>query len=280
MLREYGVSVDIEDKREGGVTVDVALEPGGDYFAALVEQANIADPQNSHDNVTLTMAALGANNNQGASLGRGGYMIVDMGASALLVDLPGDDVTVHESNEDFTNEGFDLYGGPSYLGPWTLIGTGNGTTSFDLAGTGLDDVRFVRIDDDGDGSASGPYPGFELDAIESLHAGTTTGIAGDPRGASPAITLTLAAPGPNPVGAGETQEIAYTVPGGAPATVRLYDVSGRLVRTLLDRESGAVDRTLRWSARDAAGRPLAAGVYLLRLSTPEAAASKKVLVGP
>jgi flagellar hook assembly protein FlgD len=50
-----------------------------------------------------------------------------------------------------------------------------------------------------------------------------------------------------------------------PASVRVFDVAGRTVRTLLRGVQPAGERVLAWDGRDDAGSPLSAGVYLLRL---------------
>jgi flagellar hook assembly protein FlgD len=60
--------------------------------------------------------------------------------------------------------------------------------------------------------------------------------------------------------------------------LRIYDVGGRLVRTLVDdvREPG-VDRA-RWDGRDDHGRRSAAGVYFARLEADGRKAARKVVL--
>lgn len=52
--------------------------------------------------------------------------------------------------------------------------------------------------------------------------------------------------------------------GTEPLEVRLYDVTGRLVR-VLRAEASAGERLLRWDGRDLRGKPARPGVYLARL---------------
>ena len=52
--------------------------------------------------------------------------------------------------------------------------------------------------------------------------------------------------------------------------MRLYDVSGRLVRTLADGDLAAGEQRLRWDGNDDRGRALASGVYYLRVETADA----------
>jgi len=65
---------------------------------------------------------------------------------------------------------------------------------------------------------------------------------------------------PNPFRAGTT--LTCVLPGdGDTLSLSIYDVSGRLVRTLVDAgwREGVTRET--WDARDARGRPVATGVY-------------------
>ena len=70
---------------------------------------------------------------------------------------------------------------------------------------------------------------------------------------------------PNPFN--PTTTVSYEVPnGGGRVLVRIFDVSGRLVRTLVDESQPAGQRSVVWDGLDDEGRPLASGVYLARLS--------------
>jgi hypothetical protein len=83
------------------------------------------------------------------------------------------------------------------------------------------------------------------------------------RGAVPAA-LALGTAGPNPfVGAAR---LAIGVPARGRASLHLYAVSGRLVRTLVDEEVPAGTSILEWDGRDAEGHALPSGVYLGRLA--------------
>ncbi|MEO5988059.1 MAG: FlgD immunoglobulin-like domain containing protein [Candidatus Eisenbacteria bacterium] len=76
--------------------------------------------------------------------------------------------------------------------------------------------------------------------------------------------LTLSTPRPNPFTARTT--IAFDMPSTAAVTLRILDVTGRVVRTLAAGEgmaSGRHDQV--WDGRDDTGGGVAAGVYLVRL---------------
>jgi predicted outer membrane repeat protein len=70
---------------------------------------------------------------------------------------------------------------------------------------------------------------------------------------------------PNPFA--RSTSLSYELPADEIVTVRVFDVTGRLVRTLLDGEKQpAGRRALVWNGLDDHGRSVAAGVYFLRVS--------------
>lgn len=75
-------------------------------------------------------------------------------------------------------------------------------------------------------------------------------------------SLALRALGANP--AQGTFAFALEAGGRGWLEVGVYDVRGRLVRRLRDEASAAGPLTLMWDGRDASGRAVAAGTYLLR----------------
>jgi hypothetical protein len=82
---------------------------------------------------------------------------------------------------------------------------------------------------------------------------------------------------PNPFRA--RTSLRYGVPfGGAEVLVRVFDVSGRLVKTLVDaRQDGGV-YGLEWDARDEGGHAAASGVYFVRAEIGSWHGSRKVAV--
>lgn len=81
---------------------------------------------------------------------------------------------------------------------------------------------------------------------------------------------------PNPFA--ESTILRYEVPGvEAPVRVDVYDVAGRLVRTLIDgREPGGA-HSVRWNGCDADGRAVSSGVYLVRLSAGVERETKRIV---
>ena len=80
---------------------------------------------------------------------------------------------------------------------------------------------------------------------------------------------------PNPF-RGETK-LAFSSPGG-PVTACVYDVTGRKVRTLLDRVVRSGEQEVRWDGTDTQGRCVASGVYFVRVKTSDEAGISRVVL--
>lgn len=95
--------------------------------------------------------------------------------------------------------------------------------------------------------------------------------------------LELAQNFPNPFRPGGTTTISFGVPGqGGETRARLvvYDLLGRAVRTLLDRDVIPGEQAVTWDGRSEMGVEVAAGVYVARLSVGGAERSIRILVVP
>jgi hypothetical protein len=81
---------------------------------------------------------------------------------------------------------------------------------------------------------------------------------------------------PNPFNPATT--IAFDLPERASVRLAIYDVSGTLIRKLVDGEIAAGRKSVRWDGRDATGGEVASGVYFYRLETPTFGQSKKMIL--
>ncbi len=82
---------------------------------------------------------------------------------------------------------------------------------------------------------------------------------------------------PNPFNPETTIRFGVPAPGEV-VSLKIYDVAGRTVATLLDGEKVAGSRTVRWDGRDNTGRIVASGVYFYRLEAGRESVSKKLVV--
>jgi len=126
---------------------------------------------------------------------------------------------------------------------WTTISVPVSLT----AGTQV--MRFVAVDD-----------GFNVNYFD---------VTGGPTAAAPDLQpagAVLHANYPNPFNPMTT--ISFDLPAPGTATLQVFDLGGRLVRTILDGQDLTAGRhETVWNGRDEAGREAAAGTYLYRLST-------------
>jgi hypothetical protein len=149
---------------------NVALNPSNQFYAYQVTTcAYYAPSDNYQNNPTEGISILGPPNGVCASLGVGGSIIVDMANN--ISDLPdASDLKVFEAGP--TTDGYSVSVSTNWNGPWTNIGAGMGTAEFDFANASVESARYVKIVDDGTGSASEMNPGVDIDAVQNLAAGS------------------------------------------------------------------------------------------------------------
>jgi len=146
----------------GCIEVNAELVPEPKWYAHQVISCHI--PGNNFGDPGFTPGALGAPDGTPYALGHLGWIILDM--HDTLCNGEGNDFKVIESGS--ASKSFTVSGSNSMDGPFYVIGTGNGTTSFDLSACPLDKVRYLRIVDNGTGAISGSGAGFNLDGVEML----------------------------------------------------------------------------------------------------------------
>ncbi len=123
-----------------------------------------------------------------------------------------------------------------------------------------------------------PHSGFEHDhhAVQNGSAAAGLGKGADAVGAGGNVgpsRLSLA--GPNPAA---SATLAYAIERPGRVQLRVYDVSGRLVRTLVDQEAAAGAFRAVWDGRDESGVRSAPGVYFAQLVAGGATEQRKVVL--
>jgi hypothetical protein len=84
----------------------------------------------------------------------------------------------------------------------------------------------------------------------------------------------LSRPRPNPF-TGST-ELTLQLPHSAHVRLSVMDISGRLVRSLGQRVHAAGSQPISWDGKDELGRPLPAGIYLIRAVVADVVLSSRV----
>lgn len=79
---------------------------------------------------------------------------------------------------------------------------------------------------------------------------------------------------PNPFNA--TTLVPFTLRRSGRAALKVYDITGRLVATLVDRELTAGKHQVSWDGHSANGLPVASGTYIVRLEADGVSAARRI----
>ncbi len=93
---------------------------------------------------------------------------------------------------------------------------------------------------------------------------------------APSASLQLAQNHPNPFN--PRTEIAFLLPQPGPATLRVFDARGSLVRTLLNADLAAGHHFVTWDGRNRAGQPVASGLYVYTLGAAGQTQARRMIL--
>ena len=102
-----------------------------------------------------------------------------------------------------------------------------------------------------------------------------TGLSDPAPSAAPRVNA-LGQNRPNPFNPATT--IPFSTAAAGRVTIRVFDVAGRLVRTLVDRTMPAGDYTARWSGDTESGGRAASGAYFYRIVFPGGEISNRKMI--
>ena len=157
---------------EGSPTVlNVSLIPEDNFYAEQVTLCNFYDPyswpNNYQNNPTEAISSLGPPDDTCASLGKGGYIVLDMGEEGIIMDHEDYvDFKIFESDE--SDDSYEVYVSSNWSGPWKYLGLATGTTEFDLNDFSVKEAQFIKIIDDNNGDPYEDTPGADIDAIQHI----------------------------------------------------------------------------------------------------------------
>jgi len=124
------------------------------------------------------------------------------------------------------------------------------------------ECRTELIDDDC------PEDDFEVRYINNREPGTEETPAGLP--------FALEAITPNPFVGSTT--ISFAVPATVNVSLKVYDITGKLVTTLVSGNQTPGRHAVTWNGTDDLGRSVAQGIYLVRMDAKDFSATKKVVL--
>jgi len=120
--------------------------------------------------------------------------------------------------------------------------------------------------------AIGPADGWYIDDFRLGPSATAVSQRGDIRPEVPQLDQNY----PNPFN--PTTVIQFGLPAAVKARLRVYNVAGRLVRTLVDGTLDAGSHRIAWDGTDDRGVPVASGVYFYRLETDVGNIARKMIL--
>jgi carboxypeptidase T len=185
-----------------------------------------------------------------------GYVVFDVDPFVPARNRVGNDISVYATGS------YTLAASNNWQGPWLSLGSGTGNASFDLAPSGLDSARYLKVT--GVSSA-------RIDAIGYLGQPLT---AIEAPGLARQLTVFRASPNP----AGRQAVIELGLAAAVTAEVAVRDVAGRAVRILASRAELSGHPKFTWDLRDDAGQRVPNGVYFCAVSAGSGSASRKIVV--
>jgi hypothetical protein len=119
------------------------------------------------------------------------------------------------------------------------------------------------------GRTGGPWVYADLDGSANGYLAEQAGqlVVGSPSGTPDVVPakLRLHAAQPNPFN--PSTSLRFDVPTAGFVRLAVYDLAGRLVRTLVAEELKAATHTATWDGCNDSGRPVGAGIYAARLES-------------
>jgi hypothetical protein len=104
------------------------------------------------------------------------------------------------------------------------------------------------------------------------HGPTPNSVTGSVGTAAGSLAMASANPGRQPI-------LSYSLAKRGRVTLKVYDVQGRLIRTLIDQDAAAGDFRATWDGKTDSGEAVGNGVYMARLTSNGATVdSRKVVI--
>ena len=75
-----------------------------------------------------------------------------------------------------------------------------------------------------------------------------------------------------------TATIRFNLAGETPVDIAIYDVSGRMVKTLMDGVGDQGENTVVWDGTDNGGNRVGSGIFWVKMSTPSYESTKQMVV--
>ena len=197
------------------------------------------------------------------------------GSADVTITSPGTSVFIRDFNVGASETGVEII--------WDIYSDDNlkGYMIFRRAGTNGPEInihpdRFISadknafLDDTADGGKTYTYTMGIIRADDSMVRSQPITIVTEE------FTFSLEQNRPNPFNPVTT--LAYSIPDACHVTLGVYDVHGRLVKTLVNGTIPGGAHAIEWDGRDTGDTAVASGVYLIRLVAGKRTTTKKIVL--
>jgi hypothetical protein len=113
----------------------------------------------------------------------------------------------------------------------------------------------------------------DYDGHKVYHSMTVMGVS---PGTAVPLSFVLHQNYPNPFN--PITQIKYELPKASLVNITIYDMMGRVVKTLMDEQQNAGFKSVRWNATNDKGSPVSAGLYLYTIQAGEFRQTKKMVL--
>ncbi len=210
----------------------------------------------------------------GTQIAPGDYLLLCEDRTTFMELFPGTDPLPGNTGFGFSGGGellrlFDDFGllhdSVEYndVAPWPPEADGNGPT--------LELIHFARDNALAENWAASTVPAPHGTPGAQNSVFDATALPGPPPPA-----MALAAPYPNPFN--PSTRLSFQLTAAGPVRLSIHDIRGRELLRLVDEPLASGRHSFDWRARDADGRELPAGVYLLRLQAAGILQSRKMVL--
>jgi flagellar hook assembly protein FlgD len=108
----------------------------------------------------------------------------------------------------------------------------------------------------------------------SSNVSFTSFIKDEPTGIASKFKLGQNYPNPfNP-----TTTIEYTISESSPVTIKIYNIQGKEIASLVNSDHSAGNYSVNWNGQDRFGRPAASGTYIYQIVAGEHRESKQMIL--
>ena len=124
--------------------------------------------------------------------------------------------------------------------------------------------------------SKGKVTSIPVSEIKKITFPSATGINQNTKTQALISTFDLFQNYPNPFN--PTTRIEYQIPTPGHIEIQLYNITGELVKTLINTEHAAGKYSVTWNGKDNDNRPVASGMYIYRVLFGNSVLSRKMLL--